>query len=124
MMVVPYAADVVRPLRRMGKSIESRMRASTLGQRVRYLRKHRGLTQQDLADRLGISQPTVSLIETDETTMPSGSTLAALCKALRTTPDFLVAGAGDPDSIQSAIDEHELVHVWRALPEAGRQIWC
>lgn len=43
-------------------------------------------------------------------------------RAVRTTPDFLLAGQGDPDSIQSAIDESELVHLWRSLPPEGRRM--
>ena len=62
------------------------------------------------------------MIERNETDMPAGSTLAGLCKALRTTPDFLIAGAGDPDSIEAAIQEHELVFLWRELPQEARRL--
>lgn len=62
------------------------------------------------------------MIETDANQVPAGETLAALCSVLRTTPYFLIAGAGDPDSIDAAIQEHELVHLWRNLPPAGRQM--
>lgn len=94
----------------------------TIGSRVRALRKKRGLTQVQLARAVGINQGSLSLIETDATQAPAGDTLAALCKVLKTTPDFLIAGAGDPDSIDAAIQEHELVFLWRSLPEAGRQM--
>jgi transcriptional regulator with XRE-family HTH domain len=95
---------------------------TTIGQRVRTLRKLRGYSQVQLSALAGITQGSLSLIERDETTMPAGDTLAGLCKALRTTPDFLVAGGGDPDSIQSAIQEHELVFLWRDLPEDARKL--
>lgn len=95
---------------------------TSIGSRVRYLRKLRSFKQETLASMAGITQGTLSLIETDKTAIPAGDTVAALCKALRTTPDFLIAGAGDPDSVQSAIQEHELVFLWRNLPEAGRQM--
>lgn len=62
------------------------------------------------------------MIERDETEMPAGGTLAGLCKALMTTPDYLIAGAGDPDSIESAMQEHELVFLWRDLPEEARRL--
>lgn len=95
---------------------------STIGERVRALRKKRGYSQVELAALAGITQGSLSLIERNETEMPAGDTLAGLCKALKTTPDFLVAGAGDPDSIDAAIQEHELVFLWRALPEEARRL--
>lgn len=95
---------------------------STIGERVRFLRKKRGYSQVELAALVGISQGSLSLIERNETEVPAGSTVAGLCRALRTTPDFLIAGAGDPDSIDSAIQEHELVFLWRDLPEEARKL--
>ena len=95
---------------------------STIGQRVRQLRKLRGYSQVELAALVGITQGSLSLIERDETEVPAGSTVAGLCKALRTTPDFLIAGGGDPDSIASAIQEHELVFLWRDMPEEARRL--
>lgn len=89
---------------------------------MRALRLKRGLKQAALAAIAGITQGSLSLIENDKTEVPAGETLAGLCKALKTTPDFLIAGAGDPDSIESAMQEHELVFLWRELPEAGRQM--
>lgn len=86
------------------------------------MRLKRGLKQAALAAMAGITQGSLSLIENDKTEVPAGETLAGLCKALKTTPDFLIAGAGDPDSIESAMQEHELVFLWRELPEAGRQM--
>ena len=94
----------------------------TIGARIRFLRKKRGFKQEGLAAAIGITQPSLSLIENNKTEMPAGDTIAALCRVLRTTPEFIVAGAGDPDSIEWAIQEHELVHLWRDLPAAGRQM--
>lgn len=97
---------------------------NTIGARVRLLREKRGYTQVELAKLVGISQGSLSLIEKNKTEVPAGSAVAGLCKALRTTPDFLIAGAGaeDPDSIDSAIQEHELVFLWRDLPADARRL--
>lgn len=95
---------------------------TTIGQRVRLLRKKRGYSQVELAALAGITQGSLSLIETDKTEVPAGATLAGLCRALQTTPDFLIAGGGDPDSIESAMQEHELVFLWRDLPDDARRL--
>lgn len=95
----------------------------TIGSRVRALRKVRGYSQEALAALVGITQGSLSLIERNKTDVPAGSTLAGLCKALQTTPDFLIAGGGcDPGSIQSAIEGHELVFLWRELPDEARRL--
>lgn len=95
---------------------------STIGSRVRALRLKRGLKQAALAAMAGITQGSLSLIENDETEVPAGNTVAGLCRALQTTPEFLIAGAGDPDSIENAMREHELVFLWRELPEEARRL--
>lgn len=95
---------------------------TTIGARVRALRKKRGYSQQELASLVGITQGSLSLIERNETVIPAGDTVAGLCRALQTTPDFLIAGGGDPDSIESAMQEHELVYLWRGLPQEARAL--
>lgn len=95
---------------------------STIGERVKLLRKRHNLSQVQLAEAIGIGQGALSMIETNRTEVPAGSTLTALCRVLCTTPDFLIAGAGDPDSIESAMQEHELVYLWRELPEGARKL--
>ena len=95
---------------------------TTIGSRVRHLRKLRGYNQEALAALVGISQGSLSLIERDNTEMPSGATLAGLCKHLRTTPEYLLSGVEDPSSIENSAAEHELLHLWRAMPEDGRQL--
>ena len=96
---------------------------TTIGARVRALRKKRGLSQVELAALAGITQGSLSLIEKNKTAVPAGSTLAGLCAALQTTPDFLIAGGGgDPESIESAMQEHELVYLWRSLPQDARRL--
>lgn len=97
-------------------------RMGTIGSRVRYLRKLRGFSQVELAGLVGISQGSLSLIEKDKTEVPAGGTLAWLCRVLKKTPEFLMVGSGDPDSIEAAIQEHELVFLWRELPLEARRL--
>jgi transcriptional regulator with XRE-family HTH domain len=93
-----------------------------IGSRVRFLRKLRGLSQVELAGLAGITQGSLSLIEKNKTGMPAGDTLAGLCRALRTTPEYLISGVEHPTSLASAAQESELLHVWRSLPPDARQL--
>ena len=68
---------------------------SSLGQRIAGLRAERGWTQQQLADRLGISRVAVSHLETDLNT-PGERTVALLAGLFRLEPHELVAGTSYP----------------------------
>jgi len=67
----------------------------SLGQRIAGLRVDRGWTQQQLADRLGISRVAVSHLETDLNT-PSERTVALLAGCFRMEPHDLVAAMSYP----------------------------
>ena len=69
--------------------------AGSLGQRIAALRVDRGWTQQQLADRLGISRVAVSHLETDLNT-PGERTVALLAGVFRMEPHDLVAGTSYP----------------------------
>jgi len=60
-----------------------------LGGNVREIRKARGLTQTELAARMGVSQFAVSAIENGER-WPTRKTMLALCQALNTSPAVLL----------------------------------
>ena len=64
--------------------------ASTLGQRLRALRRERGLSQTDLAGG-AVSASYVSLIESDRRT-PEPPVVELLAERLGTTVDFLLSG--------------------------------
>ncbi len=69
--------------------------ASSLGRRISVLRADRGWTQQQLADRLGISRVAVSHLETDINT-PSERTVAMLAGLFRMEPHDLVEATSYP----------------------------
>ncbi|MBI2710390.1 MAG: helix-turn-helix transcriptional regulator [Actinobacteria bacterium] len=66
-----------------------------MGQRIAALRAGRGWTQQQLADRLGVSRVAVSHLETDINT-PGERTVALLAGLFRVEPHDLVAGTSYP----------------------------
>jgi transcriptional regulator with XRE-family HTH domain len=64
---------------------------SDFGQRVRDLRKERGLTQRDLAARIGLDFTYLSKIETGALPPPSEAAIARIADQLATSNDELLA---------------------------------
>ena len=78
---------------------------STMGERVAALREEAGLKQTELARRIGIRQPSLSSIESNQTKRIAGETLAGLCRELRTTAKYILDGAGPAHPPQVEIAE-------------------
>lgn len=81
---------------------------------IRQWRKHRGLTQERLADRIEMSNGNLSMIERGETGYTQ-ATLEAIADALQCDPaDLLMRNPADPEGIWS---------LWeRAKPGERKQI--
>ena len=62
-----------------------------VGTQIARLRKEKGLTQNDLGDRLGVSFQAVSKWERGET-LPDTAILLDLARALETSVDFILTG--------------------------------
>lgn len=83
-----------------------------LGMRVRLLRRQQGYTQEELAERVGISASFLGHVERG-TRVASLETLVALCNTLLVTPEFLLQASLEglaysmPDNI-STIDRDKL----------------
>ena len=60
-----------------------------IGERLREIRKRRGLTQDELANKLGINQTLVSQYERGKLRM-HGTLIAAFAKALKVSSDELL----------------------------------
>ncbi|MCK4081347.1 helix-turn-helix transcriptional regulator [Acinetobacter radioresistens] len=67
----------------------------TLGSRLKKLRKENKLTQQQIADAIGVSKTSVIYWEKDEN-VPKHESLMALAKILKTTPRWLTSGENAP----------------------------
>ena len=66
-----------------------------LGERIAALRRTRGLSQAELAGRLGISASTMGMYEQGRRE-PSLQTLVALSRELEASTDFLLTGKAAP----------------------------
>ena len=86
--------------------------ARSIGDRIRQARKSRGLSQSDLAQRVGVSQPAIANWESGIHD-PRRLTLAKLAEALEAPLDWLAAGV-DPEKsiifIQSHVPEVMTLH--------------
>lgn len=67
---------------------------STLGGRIRQVRQEQKLSQQDFAERLGISQSFLSDMERD-VKVPGGDTLLSLKRSFGISLDWLLTGELD-----------------------------
>jgi transcriptional regulator with XRE-family HTH domain len=76
---------------------------------IQAWRKHRGYSQEQLAQKAGLTQPTISRLERFTTDF-TGQTLEAVARALRTTPGELL------------ICDPELPHPVRFIPHTDPQL--
>jgi len=70
-----------------------------LGQRLSSLRKQASMTQSQLGERLGVSQPVIASYEAGRRRVPS-STLPIISNLFNITLDQLVSGSGTTKSRQ------------------------
>lgn len=74
------------------------------GQRLRELRQKKGLTQRELAKRLGISPSAVGMYEQGRRE-PENSLLSELCRILDTTTDYLIGFTKTPQDVGDVIED-------------------
>lgn len=67
----------------------------TIGERIKYIRKEKGVTQQELADALDLKQNTIATYEMDRT-RPSERTLKAICAKFDVNFSWLSDEIGEP----------------------------
>lgn len=94
----------------------------TLGQRIRRLRKDADLTQVALASKAGVAQSVISDLERDVYDEPSASLIAAIASVLMKTPQYILTGEGEENSVgKLAPAEHDLLHLFRLLEPTDQQ---
>lgn len=64
--------------------------ATSLGEKIRDLRKKKGFTLDELAERSKSSKSYIWELENKDPPRPSGEKLALIAGALDTTPDYLL----------------------------------
>ena len=66
----------------------------SIGQRIKDIRKHAKITQQALADQLGLKQNTIATYEMGKIT-PSDRTIADICREFKVSETWLRTGEGE-----------------------------
>lgn len=79
------------------------MNTFEIGERIRDLRKKHRMTQAEVARKIGVSSPTITQWENNQTS-PKGDNLLRVSQVLGCTPDWLVTGKGHPDDIHDNVE--------------------
>ena len=89
-----------------------------MGERIRSMRKAKGMTQMQLCKLAGITQGTLSPLERGDTKKVQASTLLQIAKALGVNVEYLRTGAETPVQPQMVtVEESELLALYRELPK-------
>lgn len=91
---------------------------STIGERVKEVRKARGCTQQKFADELGLKQNTIATYEMNKTT-PSDRTISDICQKFRINEKWLRTGEGSMEIEGTQRDKlnHFFANVLASAPD-------
>lgn len=68
---------------------------NTIGERIKWLRKDKDMTQQEFSERLGIKRNTVAQYETGKN-KPLDSVIALICSKFAVNESWLRTGEGEP----------------------------
>jgi len=105
-------------------SIASVAKVAKIGERIHDARSAAGLSQADLARRVGVAQAAISRIERDETQDPGVLIVAGIAKALGVSLDQLVEGNATPRAPRKSLEdrvallEDEMVTALRTARDA------
>lgn len=77
---------------------------STIGERIKEIRKSKGYTQQRFADELGLKQNTIATYEMNKT-IPSDRTVSDICHKFRIREEWLRTGEGDMEIADTQRDK-------------------
>lgn len=98
----------------------------TIGERIKYLRKGKNLTQTELAKRIGVAFSVISNWE-NNTNFPRGDYVALLAKEFQVTTDYLLGSETEygekeqSERPQYHIDEQILLQAYRSMSPGKKQ---
>lgn len=85
--------------------------SNSVGNRIRLLRRHRGLTQEELGEKLFVNKATISMYENGLIDIKS-SVIIELANALRIRPGYFFDGDihNNMDAVGTLIDIRDIVN--------------
>lgn len=95
------------------------MNTQKVGEQIAALRKAKGLTQNDLGERLGVTFQSVSKWERGET-LPDTAILVDLADVLETTVDFILTGGERRLQYRGKASVGDMMDGLRRLEDMGR----
>ena len=96
------------------------MNQTTIGSYIAQKRRAKNLTQEQLAEKLGVSNKTISKWENGKC-MPDYSIIQTLCDALGVTLPELMDGEDAADSSVRVYDDAQILDLLRRTQELERQ---
>lgn len=92
-----------------------------LEQRIKRLREARGLSQQAVADKVGVSRVAVTKWESGMTANLKLGNLLSLCELFGVSVEELVRGAAKAGGAQTASEQAATESAWRAYNAASEE---
>lgn len=77
---------------------------NVLGKKIKFLREKLGLTQLQLASKLGVSSSTIGMYEQGRRE-PSSSMLSRICFELNTSTDYIIGFAKRETRLETEVNE-------------------
>jgi len=84
-----------------------------LGQRIKELRKEKGMSQTELANLIGISYAQIGRYET-KGVQPPAEVLKNIADVLGVSPDYLIYGSTD-EKARASIQDKELIQQFKEI---------
>jgi transcriptional regulator with XRE-family HTH domain len=99
--------------------------SESMAQRIKDLRKEKGLTLEQVADIVGVGKSTVRKWETGMIANMKRDKIASLAQALGTTPEYLMGWEEkkiSPGEVQLTEGEKAMLDLFRMIPEDQQQL--
>ena len=96
---------------------------STLGERVRLVRKQEKLSQESFGEKIGCTRGTVGKIETDMVAV-NDARIKLICETFGVSRKWLEQGVGEMRTVESVDDQQmeKNVRIFQSLPPSYRKV--